>query len=1667
MKKIFILLLSITITGVIYGQSGTAIFESDYIKVVNSLPESMGQCSDVEEFVHDILIKKGLESFSGEITLPKYSGIDLVSFQILKTNVSDASEDNLTSTSNLSLTTIDGINKVSVDIGSTSFVVGDKLLVKYSLQAKCIGTIDTETGGQNTVAFSYIDSETSSTLSESVYKTLSYSVLQPNLFVTAKDIDNTFKNQNLSPITTELLGELKQEFKIENAINGQPIKRLRIQVEYSSGDNGSNADILSYVSSSKFKLVGPAQDKEIIPLIVNQSTYEFVINASDLNYLGFTNGELKAEDLFVIEVYNQLKKDFSTTGSPIENNRVNVKLSVDISCDELVQCSVNNNTIVQEIQFNYNKSLQSINVTFSTSKGELCKGLLDNSAYVDVTIENNSNQLASYQPYFLLDRVVIGQINPLTFGLHSVTLLEEGQAPLELYSGKNRTFYLNGPSSVIDENTSQTTLINPNGDGYNALPAGKTLKLRYYFALDCNPEYGAKNTSVYFRVYDLESYFSKNPWSSYKSSTSIYPIYLTSSRGTSSISVAPSMWTGKENQASTSNSSITYAPNGDVPVIGGSLFVGCDATSHLEAEIDVPNTLDYITVSHQGNSVPIISEAIDLEAPYFEVVDVDGVRTVTIYNGDLTAYQIDGKYNCTNQGLTNATVTGRLYFVCGNSNCNSPCRFRVRNNKSTDVFLNCESEGGSSCGVNAPDFDVYRTTPGKQINPIQFYSESQLVASPDYISNQNRNKIIQGDKYKIVSNGAFSSSSCSADINKLIFSFSASYDIGGLIDGSSLIADGIDIGENYTLVKNGGNYSVEITINELNKLALSQAGSWTLELMLKSSNSSPSNNDAPQKFTNVNFVPYYNSDKVSSFELTNLDPEKVLYILRDDISVFEDYHNDDNDSDCTTELNIFYYAHNNKKATVFSGDEVRPVLRVKSFKFILPQSMSSIVPQLTCQFVARHRLNNATHITPIQLSAPQTNGNGDIELTVTNVNEIPILNYAAYRGNNDKRYFGNFNLKLPYNCVLKNELIRYESRVEFTDDVIEPNSYRESTSLYKHPQNAYDLNYGDLSSSPSVGTTNQQWDFKLKKLKDFPISWVLIENDVNNQGDINFPSLITDNLGHAFTLSPIVPGEKYIAIITGMSTGEQRTFNFTTTFDNCNVSDNFYIKTGWACEPTLESVIANYECNQDDALFYTALYLQPGIQGLNVKNINSDGIEIDKSAINICDDFYYSIETVKLQSGYLNGANLEISRSSGLEVVSVYVEYIDETDQVVDSKTFSNNIGEVLSLNSLSGIADLNGWDDKYKLRIKIQFRGSCNYDFSQPITFAVTSDGYCDEVSSGKYIENSIIDGIDLDKLKIEVTPSDLSILSFPSSERKVSVNYKRSNVTAPDGWQKVNSSQVVLAVPLGMEVKNDAISFTKGGVTNAIPQKQNVIYQGINYTIYTWEEITWDNEEVNFEYTLKDQTLFANGIQDIDIYMGINIQVDLNCSSGSTCNSWLELQKDKFSLEPTKTPPPNCDECISSFSPLRGKEYVVSCWVSASNPEGKTDFTGIELELTYEGANDVQTFTPTGQIIDGWQRIEGILTIPPTATKLYVKVKNNGREGFYLDDIRMSPKNSSFVTYVYDPLTLRLVAELDEHNYATIYEYDEEGALVRVKKETERGIQTIQESRNNMRRK
>lgn len=152
------------------------------------------------------------------------------------------------------------------------------------------------------------------------------------------------------------------------------------------------------------------------------------------------------------------------------------------------------------------------------------------------------------------------------------------------------------------------------------------------------------------------------------------------------------------------------------------------------------------------------------------------------------------------------------------------------------------------------------------------------------------------------------------------------------------------------------------------------------------------------------------------------------------------------------------------------------------------------------------------------------------------------------------------------------------------------------------------------------------------------------------------------------------------------------------------------------------------------------------------------------------------------------------------------------------------------------------------------------------------------------------------------------------------------------------------------------------------------------------------------------------------------------------------------------------SCENCIPKFQPVLG-QYVVSAWVKEASNTTATTYTNGLLRVT-SGSN-VYNFYGTGQIIDGWQRIEGIVTTDNVGNLKIELLSNSGT--VYFDDIRVFPKDGSMITYVYDPITLRLVAELDERNYAKIYEYDEEGKLIRVKKETEKGIMTIQENREN----
>ena len=143
--------------------------------------------------------------------------------------------------------------------------------------------------------------------------------------------------------------------------------------------------------------------------------------------------------------------------------------------------------------------------------------------------------------------------------------------------------------------------------------------------------------------------------------------------------------------------------------------------------------------------------------------------------------------------------------------------------------------------------------------------------------------------------------------------------------------------------------------------------------------------------------------------------------------------------------------------------------------------------------------------------------------------------------------------------------------------------------------------------------------------------------------------------------------------------------------------------------------------------------------------------------------------------------------------------------------------------------------------------------------------------------------------------------------------------------------------------------------------------------------------------------------------------------------------------------------------------KEYVISAWIKLKDTNGD-----VKDKHTYnDGLNYLKigntTINPTGPIIDGWQKVEGVFS-RATSDRFNIEIYCQNTYQVLMDDIRVFPKDGNIQTYVYDPINYRVTEVLDNNNFYTKYEYDEEGNLIILKKETIKGVKTLQESRSNI---
>ena len=187
---------------------------------------------------------------------------------------------------------------------------------------------------------------------------------------------------------------------------------------------------------------------------------------------------------------------------------------------------------------------------------------------------------------------------------------------------------------------------------------------------------------------------------------------------------------------------------------------------------------------------------------------------------------------------------------------------------------------------------------------------------------------------------------------------------------------------------------------------------------------------------------------------------------------------------------------------------------------------------------------------------------------------------------------------------------------------------------------------------------------------------------------------------------------------------------------------------------------------------------------------------------------------------------------------------------------------------------------------------------------------------------------------------------------------------------------------------------------------------------------------------------------------------------------NSYIQINGTRYpvSLDEDCSPAVDCnaDYSCSQVALTPGQRYHVSYWAKNQRHEQGNGIAN--LKFTFKSCNSGSQGQSTFEEIDfgsnlgiigDWQKVEGEFVVPQTTDLAFFDLENFGYASAFFDDIRITPVNANIESFIYDPETRRLIAKLDQNNYATIYEYDAEGNLVRLKKETIDGIKTISEGR------
>lgn len=291
---------------------------------------------------------------------------------------------------------------------------------------------------------------------------------------------------------------------------------------------------------------------------------------------------------------------------------------------------------------------------------------------------------------------------------------------------------------------------------------------------------------------------------------------------------------------------------------------------------------------------------------------------------------------------------------------------------------------------------------------------------------------------------------------------------------------------------------------------------------------------------------------------------------------------------------------------------------------------------------------------------------------------------------------------------------------------------------------------------------------------------------------------------------------------------------------------------------------------------------------------------------------------------------------------------------------------------------------------------------------------------------------------------------------------------------WTKLTTTTKMSPNAIPLEEKNalDIYSVMKSGYNFTVPYLsavnsiyENVLFEGFETAVDDGTSINGEDDYEISTITYDDQLATDTAHTGEKSIRAVFTKSTSSSGSGMfvilTTNYENELQ-----LQPIVLNDQVIDEGVSvkfwmksdktlTELSLKYKKFVpMSGLVSTSTGFTKIAQTGewtlYEAKITDFGSKITTLASSVTPSI--YVKYSGLATLSPTAPKLY------------LDDIRMQPLDAQVTAYVYDPVTLKLIASFDDQHFGLLYQYDKAGKLVRKLKETVEGIKTFEETQYNI---